>query len=59
MGDGDFISIKGEIQDDGKIKYNDLENQLAKYKNKTIKDEDGKNVDAFEYLKTKIEQGDF
>jgi hypothetical protein len=59
MGDGDFISIKGEIQDNGKIKYNDLENQLAKYKNKTIKDEDGKNVDAFKYLKTKIEQGDF
>jgi len=59
MGDGEFVSIKGEIQDDGKIKYDDLDNQLAKYKNKNIKNEEGESVDAFEYLKTKIEQGDF
>ena len=38
MGDGDFISIKGEIikDKDGKaiIKYENLDDQLAKYKEK-------------------------
>ena len=59
MGDGDFTSIKGEIQEDGSIKYENLDEQLAKYKNKTVKDEDGNNVNALEYLKTKTEQGYF
>ena len=59
MGDGDFISIKSEIQNDGSIKYENLDEQFAKYKNKTIKDENGNNVNALEYLKEKTEQGYF
>jgi len=64
MGDGDFISIKGEMQEGGDIKYEDLDNQLAKYKGKMVKvtdDETGKEVevDAFEYLKENIENNNF
>ena len=59
MGDGDYISIDGEIQEDGSIKYDNLDEQLAKYKNVTVKDENGKDVNALEYLKTNIEQGNF
>jgi len=60
MGDGDFVSIKGEIQKGGDIKYENLDNQLAKYKGKMVKvtdDETGKevDVDAFDYLKENIE----
>jgi len=64
MGDGDFISIKGEMQEGGDIKYEDLDNQLAKYKGRMVKvtdDETGKEVevDAFEYLKENIENNNF
>ena len=63
-GDGDFISIKGKMQEGGDIKYEDLDNQLAKYKGKMVKvtdDETGKEVevDAFEYLKENIENNNF
>ena len=59
MGDGDFISIKGEIQEDGTIKYENLDEQLAKYKDVIGKDEEGNEVNALEYLKSNIEKGDF
>ncbi len=64
MGDGEFISIKGEIQEDNSIKYEGLDEQLAKYKGKMVKvtdDETGKEVevDAFEYLKENIENNKF
>ena len=63
MGDGDFISIKGE-QEEGGIKYEDLDKQLAKYKGKMVKvvdDKTGKEVevDAFEYLKENVENNSF
>jgi hypothetical protein len=63
MGDGDFISIKGE-QEEGGIKYEDLDKQLAKYKGKMVKvidDKTGKEVevDAFEYLKENVESNSF
>ena len=64
MGDGDFISIKGEIQEDNSIKYEGLDEQLAKYKGKMVKvtdDETGEQteVDAFEFLKESIENNEF
>jgi len=56
MGDGDFISIKGEIikDKDGKaiIKYENLDDQLAKYKEKLSEEE-------FNKFKKEIEDGDF
>ena len=56
MGDGDFISIKGEIikNDDGQavIKYENLDDQLAKYKEKLSEEE-------FNKFKKEIEDGDF
>ena len=60
MGDGEFVSIKGDIQEDGVIKYEDLDEQLAKYKGKMVKVIDDKTkkeveVDAFEFLKENIE----
>jgi len=63
MGDGDFISIKGK-QEEGGIKYEDLDKQLAKYKGKMVKvidDKTGKEVevDAFEYLKENVENNSF
>ena len=64
MGDGDFISIKGEIQKDGSINYEGLDKQLAKYKGKMVKVTDDKTgekveVDAFEFLKESIENNEF
>ena len=56
MGDGDFISIKGEIikddNDKAVIKYEDLDKQLAKYKEKLSEEE-------FNKFKKEIEDGDF
>ena len=59
MGDGDFVSIKGEIQEDGTIKYDNLDEQLAKYKDATAIDENGEEVNVLEYLKSNIEKGEF
>ena len=56
MGDGDFVSIKGEIiiNDNDKfiIKYENLDKQLAKYKEKLSEKE-------FSKFKKEIEDGDF
>ena len=52
MGDGDFISIKGEIQEGGEVKYDNLDEQLAKYK-------ESLSEKKFNELKKQIENGDF
>ena len=58
MGDGDYVSIEGELQEDGTINYTNLDEQISKHKGKTI-EVDGKKVDAFDHIKSQIESGSF
>lgn len=58
MGDGDYVSIEGELQEDGTINYTNLDEQISKYKGATI-EVDGEQVDRFDYIKSQIESGYF
>ena len=58
MGDGDYVSIEGELQEDGTINYTNLDEQISKYKGATI-EVDGEQVDRFDYIKSQIESGSF
>ena len=58
MGDGDYVSIEGELQEDGTINYTNLDEQISKYKGGTI-EVDGEQVDRFDYIKSQIESGSF
>lgn len=59
MGDGDFVTVDGTLQEDGTIVYDNIDETLAKYKDSTIKDENGKEVNAFDFIKENIEKGTF